>query len=67
MTNIMIMTDKQLVIDTLSGLPESASWEQIREEFEIVAALKEGIKAADEGRVVAHADVANMVESWATK
>ena len=29
-----------------------------------IAAIEEGIKAADEGRVVAHEDVAAWVDSW---
>jgi predicted transcriptional regulator len=61
------MTVKQLVLDTLSGLPESASWEQIREEFRILEAIREGEQAADRGEVVSHEEVEKLVESWATK
>lgn len=66
-SDIIDMTDKQLVLDTLGGLPETASWEQIREEFSILEAIKEGERAADQGHVVAHEEVEKMVESWATK
>jgi len=61
------MTDKQLIMETLGGLPESASWEQIQEEFSILAAIKEGERAADAGELVPHEEAVKLVESWATK
>jgi predicted transcriptional regulator len=61
------MTDKQLIMETLGGLPESASWEQIQEEFNILAAIKEGERAADAGELVPHEEAVKLVESWATK
>lgn len=61
------MTDKQLIMETLGGLPDSASWEQIQEEFNILAAIKEGQKAADAGELVPHEEAVKLVESWATK
>lgn len=61
------MTDKQLVMETLGGLPESATWEQIQEEFNILAAIKEGERAADAGELVPHEEAVKLVESWATK
>lgn len=61
------MTDKQLVMETLGGLPESATWEQIQEEFRVLAAIKEGERAADAGELVPHEEAVKLVESWATK
>ena len=61
------MTDKQLIMETLGGLPESASWEQIQEEFCILAAIKKGERAADAGELVPHEEAVKLVESWATK
>jgi len=61
------MTDKQLIMETLGGLPETASWEQIQEEFSILAAIKEGERAADAGELVPHEEAVKLVESWATK
>ena len=61
------MTDKQLIMETPGGLPESASWEQIQEEFSILAAIKEGERAADAGELVPHEEAVKLVESWATK
>jgi predicted transcriptional regulator len=61
------MTDKQLIMETLRGLPESASWEQIQQEFSILAAIKEGERAADAGELVPHEEAVKLVESWSTK
>lgn len=40
------MTDKQRVLETISGLPEQASLQQIAEEAEILAAIRRGQDAA---------------------
>lgn len=61
------MTDKELVIDAVSKLPEATSIEAIQEEVEIIAAIRRGEIAADEGRVTAHEEVKKLVASWASK
>jgi predicted transcriptional regulator len=60
------MTDKQLVIDTVSRLPDAAPIETIREEVEILAAIRRGEEAADAGRTTPHEDVKKMVASWSS-
>ncbi len=47
---MIVMTDKQRVLETISGLPEQASSQQIAEEVEILAAIRRGEEAADAGR-----------------
>ena len=61
------MTDKQLVLETVSKLPETASIQEIAEEVEIMAAIRKGEKAADEGRVKSHEEVSKLVSSWTSK
>jgi predicted transcriptional regulator len=61
------MSNKELVIEAVRELPEEASLEQIAEEIAILAAIRRGEKAADEGRVVSHEDVRKRVASWITK
>jgi predicted transcriptional regulator len=58
------MTDKQRVLETISGLPEQASLQQIAEEVEILAALRRGEAAADAGRTTPHEEVKNLLASW---
>lgn len=55
------MTDKQLVIDTVSRLSDAAPIETIREEVEILAAIRRGEEAADAGRTTPHEEVKKMV------
>jgi len=58
------MTDKQRVLEAISGLPEQASLQQIAEEVEILAALRRGEEAADAGRTTPHEEVKKLLASW---
>ena len=60
------MTDKQAVLDALSRLPENSSLEEITDELQIMAAVRLGRKDISENRARPHADVENLVTSWAT-
>jgi hypothetical protein len=51
------MTDKQTIIDVLSRLPDGATLGQIREEFEIIYSVLDGLREADEGESFSHAEV----------
>ena len=59
-----LMTDKQLVLDTVHKLPDDTPLEKISEEIEFLMAVQQGLKALDEGRVVSHEDVKARVASW---
>jgi len=61
------MTDKQRVLETISGLPEQASLQQIAEEVEILAAIRRGEEAADAGRTMPHEEVKKLLSSWTAK
>lgn len=61
------MTDKQLVIDAVSRLPEASTIEAIQEEIEILAAIKRGEEAAAAGRVIPHEEVKKLVAEWSSK
>jgi predicted transcriptional regulator len=61
------MSDKELVIDRIRHLPETASVSQIVEELQILAAIQEGEKAADEGRTKTHEEVKELLAAWTAK
>jgi predicted transcriptional regulator len=61
------MTDKQTIIDVLSQLPEDATLEQIREEFEIIYGVLDGLREADEGESFSHAEVLEDARRWRQK
>ncbi|MEK6300053.1 MAG: hypothetical protein AABO41_04975 [Acidobacteriota bacterium] len=60
------MTDKQAVMDALSGLPENASLEEIIEELRIIAAIKRGRADIAAGRTKTHEEAKRVLESWTT-
>jgi predicted transcriptional regulator len=61
------MTDKQMAMDALNQLPETASFQEIKEELEIVDGLKRGLDASEAGQVKTSSEVKEMVGSWFTK
>lgn len=61
------MSDKEIVIETLSRLPESVSLSEIQEELRILAAIRKAQAEADAGNVVPHSEAVKMVEGWASK
>ena len=61
------MTDKQMAIEALDHLPESASFQQIKEELDIINGLKRGLDASDAGQITPSAEVKEMVGTWFTK
>jgi predicted transcriptional regulator len=61
------MTDKQLVIDAVSRLPDATPMEAIKDEVEILAAIRRGEESADAGRIVPHEEVKKLVASWRSK
>lgn len=49
MNELEYMADKQMAMDALDQLPETASFQEIKEELEIVAGLKRGLDASESG------------------
>ena len=61
---IKSVNDKQLALSTLETLPNDVSLHDIREEFEILESIKEGQRAAREGRTKTQEEVEQMFASW---
>jgi predicted transcriptional regulator len=51
------MSDKQAVLDAVSQLPDSLTLAQIRDEIDLMAALREGTADIEAGRVVSHEEI----------
>ena len=60
------MTDKEMVINTLSRLPDSASLSDIQEEIRILEALREAEKDLLAGRIKSHEEVKEEFQKWIT-
>ncbi len=58
------MTDKQISLDVLARLPESASLAEILEELQVMAAIREGQADVAAGRVHSHEEVKELFTSW---
>lgn len=53
-------TTKEEAMDLISRMPEEVTWEDIMYRLFVKRKIEEGIKAADESRVVSHEEVKKL-------
>ena len=53
-------TTKEDAMELISRLPEEVTWEDIMYRLYVKRKIEEGIKAAEEGRVVSHDEVKEL-------
>ena len=58
------MSTKELALDTIQGLPEDASWQDIEERIRFVAAIERARREVREGKVVPQEEVRALSEEW---
>lgn len=58
------MSDKQLILEAVQKLPEDVSFDEIREEIEILAALRRARQASAEGRVYSLEEAKQRAAQW---
>jgi predicted transcriptional regulator len=58
------MTQKQLVLDAISELPDEASLDEIAERVEFLAAIQKGIDQLDQGEGIPHEEVKRQLATW---
>ena len=56
---------KELTIETIKRLPDECSLEDIMYRLNFIAQVLEGLKDADEGRVISTEDLLKRVDQWA--
>ncbi|OGL40445.1 MAG: hypothetical protein A2042_00595 [Candidatus Schekmanbacteria bacterium GWA2_38_11] len=56
---------KEATIETIKRLPDDCSLEDIMYEINFVAQVLEGLKDAEEGKLITTEDLLNRVEEWA--
>ncbi len=61
------MTSKETAIKTIEQLPEDASWEDIQERINFIAAVRKGPRELDEGKGIAHNRVKEEFAEWLTE
>ena len=63
----MHMTQKRLVLETISELPDEVSLEEIAERIEFLAAIQKGIDQLDRGEGIPHDEVKRQLATWLAK
>jgi predicted transcriptional regulator len=58
------MSAKDTILQAIHRLPEDADYRAIAEEVAFLAALEQGDKDIQTGRVVSNEDVRKKLESW---
>jgi predicted transcriptional regulator len=60
------MTSKEIALKTIERLPEDASWEDIQERINFIAAIRKGLRELDEGKGISHDKVRQEFAEWLT-
>jgi predicted transcriptional regulator len=61
---IVLMTQKELVLDAINELPDEASLDEIAERIEFLAAVQKGIDQLDRGESIPHEEVKRQLAAW---
>lgn len=61
------MTIKEIALQTIKNLPEDASWEDIQERINFVAAIRKGLQELDDGKGISHDKVKEEFAEWLSK
>ena len=56
---------KEVTMETIKRLPDECSLEDIMYEIDFVAQVLEGLKDAEEGKVLSTEELLNRVKQWA--
>ena len=57
-------TIKEFAINTINTLPETATWEDIQERINFIAAVRQGLQELDEGKGIPHQKIKDEFEKW---
>ena len=64
--HISSMTQKELVLDAISELPDEASLDDIAERVEFLAAIQKGLDQLDRGEGIPHEEIKRQLATWLT-
>jgi predicted transcriptional regulator len=59
------MSNREIVIDLLSKLPENVSLGEIAREIEFLAGVQEGLEQAKRGEGITVVEALRLVDTWA--
>ena len=58
------MTQKEIVLDAISELPDEVSLTEIAEKIEFLAAIQKGLDQLDRGEGIPHEEVKRQLATW---
>ncbi len=58
------VTQKEIVLDAISELPDEVSLDEIAERIEFLAAIKKGMDQLDRGEGIPHEEVKRQLAAW---
>ncbi len=61
------MTAKESVLKTVREMPDEATWEEIVDHLDVLAAIQRADEDAEAGRFHSHEEVKREVASWRSK
>ena len=61
------MSKKESILEAIRQLPEDADYSDAIQEIRIAQRIEEGERAADEGRVLRHEELRDLIRSWTSK
>jgi predicted transcriptional regulator len=67
MSTTAAVSDKQLALELVQRMPESATLEEIGEELATLVAIRRGQADAAAGRLVSHEEVKRRSATWTTQ
>ena len=59
-----LVTQKQLVLETIGELPDGVSIDEIAERVEFLAAIQKGIDQLDRGEGIPHDEIKRQLATW---
>jgi len=60
------MTEKEVVLKTISELPDDCSIDEIADRVEFLAAVQKGLDQLDHGEGISHDEIKKQLASWLT-
>ena len=65
--NFNVMSDRELVMEAIQEMPETASLREIADELQIMATVRERIERNPNAKGVSAEDLLRQVSSWVIK
>ena len=67
MVGIVVMSQKELVLEAIQELPDNSSIDQIADRVEFLAAIQKGMNDLDQGEIIPHETIKRQMAAWLTE